>query len=73
MSNGWTPERRARQAAVILSWKPWERSCGPNTERGKVISARNARRHGMRSRSVLEEVRTLRRLIRHCRDATEEV
>jgi hypothetical protein len=24
MSNGWTPERRPRQAALILDWKPWE-------------------------------------------------
>jgi hypothetical protein len=35
MSNGRTPERRARQEALILNWKPWERSRGPQTERGK--------------------------------------
>jgi hypothetical protein len=73
MSNGWTSERRARQAALIVNWKPWERSCGPKTERGKVASARNARRHGMRSRNVLEEARMLRQLIRQCRDMSEEV
>jgi hypothetical protein len=38
MSNGWTSERRARQAALILNWKPWEGSCGPKTERGKAVS-----------------------------------
>jgi Common central domain of tyrosinase len=25
---GWTPERRARQAATIQRWKPWLRSTG---------------------------------------------
>jgi hypothetical protein len=28
MANGWTPERRARQAQAILQWKPWMRSTG---------------------------------------------
>jgi hypothetical protein len=73
MSNGWTPERRVRQAALIVNWKPWEQSCGPKTERGKMASARNARRHGMRSRSVLEEARMLRQLIRQCRETAQEV
>jgi hypothetical protein len=29
MSNGWTPERRMRQAALIANWKPWSHSTGP--------------------------------------------
>lgn len=33
--NGWTPERRVRQAELIGNWKPWKRSTGPRT-RGKV-------------------------------------
>ena len=73
MSNGWTPERRARQAALILNWKPWERSCGPKTERGKAVSAGNAQQHRMWSRSVLEEAQMLRQVIRQCRDMSEEV
>ena len=28
MANGWTPERRARQADAIKRWRPWERSKG---------------------------------------------
>ena len=36
MANGWTPERRARQAVLIRNWKPWERSTGPRTTDGKV-------------------------------------
>jgi hypothetical protein len=62
-----------RQAALIANWKPWSHSTGPRTEGGKATSARNARRHGMRSRSVLEEARMLRKLIRQCRDTRQEV
>ena len=40
--NGWTPERRARQAAAIRRWRPWEDSTGPRTAAGKARSARNA-------------------------------
>lgn len=41
MANGWTPERRARQAELIRSWKPWEKSTGPKTPDGKAKAARN--------------------------------
>ena len=39
--NGWTPERRQRQAAAIQQWRPWERSTGPKTPAGKARVARN--------------------------------
>ena len=42
MANGWTPERRARQAVLIRNWKPWERSTGPRTPEGKAKASRNA-------------------------------
>jgi hypothetical protein len=38
----WTPERRAKQAAVIRRTRPWEKSTGPRTEAGKAASSRNA-------------------------------
>lgn len=38
----WTPERRARQAQIIRQNRPWEKSTGPRTKEGKVISSRNA-------------------------------
>lgn len=41
MGNGWTPERRARQAALIQTWKPWEQSSGPRSAEGKARSSRN--------------------------------
>ena len=32
MANGWTLERRARQATLIHGWRPWERSTGARTQ-----------------------------------------
>ena len=34
-ANGWTSERRARQAEQIRRWRPWERSTGPTSSSGK--------------------------------------
>jgi hypothetical protein len=42
MANGWTPARRARQARLIKTWRPWEKSTGPRTAAGQAIAARNA-------------------------------
>ena len=47
--SGWSPERRARQAARIRLWAPWARSTGPRTTAGKTKSARNSWKHGDRS------------------------
>lgn len=49
MANGWTPERRARQAELIRQWRPWEKSTGPTTETGKVIASRNGWKGGERA------------------------
>ena len=45
-ANGWTPQRRARQAELIQSWKPWEQSTGPKTPQGKAKSSQNAYKGG---------------------------
>jgi len=59
MKNGWTPERRKRQAELIQNWKPWAHSTGPRTAEGKAKTARNADKGG--SRQMLRELsRTLR-------------
>lgn len=42
MANGWTPERRARQAELIQQWRPWEKSTGPKTLAGKAVVSQNA-------------------------------
>ena len=48
MANGWTRERRARQAELIHRWKPWEQATGPRTAEGKSRVAQNSYIGGMR-------------------------
>ena len=42
----WTIEERQKQADRIRSQKPWLKSTGPRTVRGRLASSRNATRHG---------------------------
>ncbi len=67
MSN-WTPERRARQAALIQQWRPWEKSTGPRTVKGKAAASRNAYRGAVRPM-----LRELRRMLRDERQGIEQV
>jgi len=60
MANGWTPERRARQAELIRTWQPWEQATGPRTTAGKAVVSRNADKGG--------EWRRLRELSRVLRE-----
>jgi 3-methyladenine DNA glycosylase Mpg len=41
MARIWTLEQKAKQAALIRSWKPWQKSTGPRTEAGKAIASKN--------------------------------
>ena len=66
--NGWTPERRARQAQAIRRWRPWEHSTGPRTAEGKARAARNAYTGG-RWRRDRELLTALRRALREQREA----
>jgi hypothetical protein len=59
MANGWTPERRARQAVLIRKWKPWQQSTGPRTPEGKAKVSCNADKGGHRAK-----LRELARLMR---------
>ena len=63
---GWTPERRAHQAALIHRWQPWLRSTGPKTAAGKARVARNPLRHGQRGRAWILQAKRIRRAIRLC-------
>ena len=47
MANGWTSERRARQAALIRTWQPWLKSTGPRTAAGKARTSRNGDKLGV--------------------------
>jgi hypothetical protein len=40
--SAWTPARRARQADIIRSTKPWALATGPRTAAGKAKSSKNA-------------------------------
>ena len=62
ISNGWTPERRARMAEKIRQWRPWEKSTGPVTAAGKAKAAANAKSSGVRA--ARREVREVMALIR---------
>ena len=46
IGSGWTPERRARQAALIRTWKPWQQATGPRTPDDKATTAKNAYKGG---------------------------
>jgi hypothetical protein len=46
MASSWTPERRARQAALIRTWQPWKQATGPRTPDGKATASRNAYKGG---------------------------
>jgi hypothetical protein len=73
MANGWTLERRQRQAELIRQWKPWVQSTGPKSAEGKALVSRNAWRGGYRAelreltKLVNAEVRHARELINVCR------
>jgi hypothetical protein len=63
--NGWTLERRKKQADSIQRWKPWERSAGPKSDQGKSNCARNAYKGGIRPK--------LRRLARAMREQQRQL
>ena len=73
MVNGWTLERRQRQAELIRNWRPWAKSTGPRTPEGKARVSRNAWKGGHRaelrelSKMVNEHVRISRELAERCR------
>ena len=73
MGNGWSLERRAKQAELIKQWKPWKQSTGPKSIEGKERVAANAWRGGHRqqlrelSKLVNEQVKASRELVNSCR------
>jgi hypothetical protein len=63
---GWTPERRARQAAAFHDWRPWSSATGPKKLLGKSISSRNADRPESIRRQLKEiaaQLKSIKRLV----------
>ena len=40
MANGWTPERRARQARAIRRWRPWEHSTALEPQKVRRLTSK---------------------------------
>ena len=63
MINGWTIERRLKQAKLIQRWKPWEDATGPRTIGGKNRSSQNAYKITS-MRNINKAIRELRQTLR---------
>ena len=72
MANGWTPERRARQAEAIRKWRPWERSTGPRSPNGKAQSALNANQGGV-WRDLRQAIKDLNEALREQRKTLKDI
>ncbi|MCP1120503.1 hypothetical protein [Robbsia andropogonis] len=72
MANGWTPQRRAKQAEAIRRWKPWEQSTGPTTDDGKLVSSLNAMRRGRGDPQYRKELAEAKRQVRCIMAALDE-
>ncbi len=73
MANGWTLERKARQAELIKTWKPWEKSTGAQTEVGKSASSQNALKHGSRSAGAKAEHQQVTQAMRDSRAFSNQI
>lgn len=47
MARVWTEEQKQRQRELIQEWRPWEKSTGPRSGAGKLVSSRNAYKGGL--------------------------
>ena len=72
MGNGWTPERWARQAALIRTWRPWEHSTGPRTDEGKARTAHNGFK-GAQWLRLRELKKTMNEVLREQREGLRRV
>lgn len=73
MANGWTQERRERQALLIRGWRPWTQSTGPRSAEGKTRASQNSFKHGGRTAKAIELHRELSELLRDFKTSLEEL
>lgn len=66
--NGWTTQRRQRQAQLIKQWQPWQHSTGARTLAGKAIASRNAYKGGVR-----QQLKDISHLLRDARLVLNEI
>ena len=66
--NGWTTERRQRQAQLIKQWQLWKHSTGARTIEGKAISARNAYKGGLR-----QQLKVIKQLLQDARQILKKI
>ncbi len=60
----WPDKRRRQQSEINRKTRPWEKSTGPKTDRGKAEVSQNALKHGWRS----QEITYLRAVLKRQRD-----
>ena len=63
----WTAEQRQKQAEAIRKWKPWNRSTGPKSAKGKVKVSRNAYT-GEEWRKLRQAIKALNQALRQHKD-----
>ena len=69
----WTESQKARQRALIQTWKPWQKSTGATTKEGKAISSQNALKEGIYTAESLQSYKELRDLDRKFREHMREI
>lgn len=73
MANGWTEERRKKQAAIIHTWNPSGQSTGPRTADGKARSSLNAIKEGSRSKGTQKLFMLFETMLRWQNELTAKV
>lgn len=63
----WTIEQRQRQRELIQLWKPWTKSTGAKTSKGKKRSSQNAYKTG-KSLEIRELFKYLNKLLKDQKD-----
>ena len=66
--NGWTTQRRQRQAQLIKQWQPWQHSTGARTLEGKAIASRNAYKGGVR-----QQIKDINQLLRAAKQRLNDI